>query len=276
MHVRFLLLNRYDEVCSYNWKKGGHEPEAAHFMQLIWKTTTYLGIGKADIIKNGRPFTYIVARYKPAITFDSLKNVLKGRFNPSFCRNVLALSHSDATNLTQKFNPKFNPKAALAGPLRFPNQPNHSSNKLVQTQPLPRKPRLPSTNVSFQKPEGYRNGFLNIANNNPHGKRPQQNDKLSYYAGNAWTVTNGDRSQLPATSSEYYPKEAEVVEEFVEGDEPDGKPEYESDNDKQYLRNEGPTPYLIPVMNSEDAEIDDDDISEDDLQRKAHVPQHSK
>ena len=260
-------------MCTYNWKKGGYEPQAAHFMQLIWKTTTDLGIGKADIIKNGRPYTYIVARYKPAITFDSLKNVLKGRFNPSFCRNVVVLSHSDVAT-PNKTTSRFNPKTALAG--RFPNQPNYSSNKLGQTQLLPRKPRLSSTNLSFQKPEGVRNGFLNIENNNSHGQRPQQNDKLSYYAGNAWAVTNGDRSQLPATSSEYYPKEAEVVEEFVEGDEPDGKPEYESDNDKQYLRNEGPTPYLIPVMNSEDAEIDDDDVTEDDLQRKAHVPRHSK
>ena len=275
MHVRFLLLNRYDEVCSYNWKKGGYEPQAVHFMQLIWKSTTDLGIGKAEIIKNGHPYTYVVARYKPAITFDSLKNVFKGKFNHSFCRDVVALPQSDDTTQNKTTSRFFKPKPAFAG--RFSNSPNYFSNKLMKFQLLPRNPRPPSINVRFNKPERYRNGFLNIANTNPY-EQPEQNDKLSNYAGNAWTATGADQSQLPTTSSEYYPKEAEVLEQFVEGDDPDGKSEYESDNDNQFLRNEGTAPYLIPLMNSEDAEIDDDDndINQDDLQRKAHVPRHSE
>lgn len=64
-------------------------------MQVIWKNTKELGIGKADTIKNGKPYTYIVARYKPRIDVDVFKNIAKGKFNQLYCRNISAFSRSE-------------------------------------------------------------------------------------------------------------------------------------------------------------------------------------
>ena len=272
------MFNRYNEVCSYDWRKGGYEPKAAHFMQLVWKSATDLGIGKAEGMKNGRPYTYIVARYKPGITFDALKNVFKGRFNPSFCRNLFPSFKSDS--LLNKTNSRFENKPSGS----FPKQPRFFANKFANFQPLSSNSRLPPKSFNFQSTSQpnygrYRNGYLNIARNYPQGKG-QRNDKLSYYAGNARGTVNGYRSRLSTTTSEYYPKQAEVLEEFIEGDDPAGKREYGVGNNDQYLKHERFTPSLIPLINSEDAEIDDDDDDdeeeEEDLERKAQVPKHSR
>ena len=264
-------------MCSYDWRKGGYEPQASHFMQLIWKSTTDLGIGKAEGMKHGRPYTYIVARYRPAIGLDAFENVLKGSFNPtSFCKGIAAFSQSDGTQ--NRTNSRLQPK--LTG--RFPEQPNYFPNKPANFRTLASNSRLPSSSYKFKKSGSYpsisqpkygkyRNGYVSIANNYPYGKGQPENDKLSYYAGNARGATKGERLRLRTTSSEYFPKQAEVLEEFVEGDDPTGKREHRGDNNNPY-RTSG---RFIPVMNSEDAEIDDDNLSEDDLQRKAHVPKHS-
>ena len=49
----------------------------------MWKESLELGIGKADVNKNGMKCTYIVGRYRPAgnMIGDYAKNVPKGSFN---------------------------------------------------------------------------------------------------------------------------------------------------------------------------------------------------
>ena len=126
------------------------------------------------------------------------------------------------------------------------------------------------------KPKDAKYGKANmkITNSYPY-EQGYQNDKLSYYAGNSWGASQ--QSRLPMASSEYYPKQAEVLEEFVEGDDPAEKEKYEqianNDYNDEYGENRGFSQTLIPLMNSEDAEIDDDS-SEDELPTKSHVPKH--
>ena len=242
-------------------------------MQVIWKNSTEFGIGKAEGKKNGRRYTYIVARYKPAITYDTLKNVLKGKFNPSYCRPKPRFSLSDGNQ--NKPSAKVRPMLAE----RFPKQPGSTHKKPAILRPLRGRKRQPLARLSLNLKPGasykpkdakYNYGYLKTTAQTYPYRQSHQNDKLSYYAGNSWGTNTGNR--LSTSSSEYYPKQAEVLEEFIEGDDPE-KAKYEQSTGKYGVK-ESMNQSLIPVMNSVDAEIDDDP-SEYELATKTHVPRHS-
>ena len=77
----------------YDFQRSGFQSGAGHFTQVVWKASTVLGIGKADIQKGPMKCTYIVGRYKPQGNFDTgnndyQKNVLKGSFKNSYCDTV--------------------------------------------------------------------------------------------------------------------------------------------------------------------------------------------
>ena len=77
----------------YDFQISGHQGGAGHFTQVVWKASTVLGIGKADVQRNGMKCTYIVGRYKPLGNFntgnnDYQKNVLKGSFQKSYCNTI--------------------------------------------------------------------------------------------------------------------------------------------------------------------------------------------
>lgn len=79
--------SRYTRVCYYNWQKRAIQPEAKNFMQLIWKGTNHMGIGRAFGMRRGLPCTFVVARYRPGImnVYELDSNVDKGLFLPSYC-----------------------------------------------------------------------------------------------------------------------------------------------------------------------------------------------
>jgi len=251
-------------------------------MQVIWRGSTELGIGKAEGKKNGRRYTYIVARYRPAISYDTSNNVFKGKFNQSYCGRKPASSLSNPDQSKPTLKERRNPARKLS------KQPSFSSNgpsksrpllgQMLMTQPIERlsvKETRNPVNNSRPKQGKFGNTNLKITQSYPYGQG-YQNDKPSYHAGNPWGTNQEPRMSTP--SSEYYPKQAEVLEEFVEGDDPDEKAKYEQAaiNDENYENGEhgGFTQTLIPLMNSEDAEIDDDS-SEDELATKSHVPKHT-
>ena len=76
----------------YNFTSGAKNSLSGtgHFTQVVWKETTALGIGRAEVEERGQMCAYIVGRYKPAGNMQgSLKeNVLKGDFNSSYCATV--------------------------------------------------------------------------------------------------------------------------------------------------------------------------------------------
>ena len=242
-------------------------------MQVVWKGTTELGIGKAEGRKNGRNYTYIVARYRPAITYDTLKNVFKGKFNPSYCRRKPTSSLSDTNQNRVSSRVRPNPAGDLSKnfqPLLGRARQPIGGRQLKET-------KNPASGSKFDDANYEKDGKdvnLKITDKYPY-QQGYQNDKLSYYAGNSWGAKT--EARLPMSSSEYYPKQAEVLEEFVEGDDPAEKGKYEQSNnynsDGNGL-NEGFSQTLIPIMNSEDAEIDDDS-TQDELATKTHVPKHS-
>ena len=257
-------------------------------MQVIWKGSSELGIGKAKGKKNGRRYTYIVARYRPAISFDTLNNVFKGKFNPSYCglKPASSLSDSDIDQNKPTSKVRNNPAGKLSKQLGFsPNGPPKFRPLLGQT--LTKKPKKPigwlgwketSNPVNNARPKDakYVKANLKITHRYPQYGQGYQNDKQSYYAGNSWGANQ--ESQMPAPFSEYYPKQAEVLEEFIEGDDPSEKAKYEQAADNDDIddngENGGFTQALIPLMNSEDAEIGDDS-SEDELATKSHVSKHT-
>ena len=268
------VLDRYDEVCSYNWEKGGYEPRAVHFMQVVWKGTTELGIGKATGSKNGLPYTYIVARYKPAMTMDTSNNVYKGVFDFSYCGNIHALSKSNIRKgkLSTRFvgghferNPSYLKKkkeTSLTAPVYTTKNTQFSVHNKIQNQPNSAQRIL---QLNYQK---YMNDLFRTGNGYQYSPPGSQTEELTYYDTNPWTYRNNNGSPTTA-ASEYYPKQAEVLEEFIEGNDSDRR-QYKGSNNIY----EGATrssENLIPVMNSEDAEVDDVPI-QDDVERKMLVP----
>ena len=81
-------------MCHYTFGKEGPQSGTNHFTQLVWKDSRELGIGKASKKQpNGETCTFIVARYKPLGNFESgddayVKNVEKGTFDETYCRNI--------------------------------------------------------------------------------------------------------------------------------------------------------------------------------------------
>ncbi|XP_065647709.1 uncharacterized protein LOC105846415 isoform X4 [Hydra vulgaris] len=82
----------YSEVCQHSYNFGGEgSQDTAHFTQVVWKSSTYFGMGKATFKKDGLICTYIVARYKPQgnIVFKYKENVISGSFDSTrTCSNL--------------------------------------------------------------------------------------------------------------------------------------------------------------------------------------------
>lgn len=79
--------NWYNELYKpgYDYSRPGYQSGAGHFTQLIWKSSTSVGVGIA--IKNGKEF-YGVAQYTPQ---GNLYYV--GEMAKAFKDNVLRLKH---------------------------------------------------------------------------------------------------------------------------------------------------------------------------------------
>lgn len=67
----------------YTFGQSRGSPGTGHFTQVVWKESIELGIGKADIDKDGMKCTYIVGRYRPAgnMMGNYKENVPQGSFN---------------------------------------------------------------------------------------------------------------------------------------------------------------------------------------------------
>lgn len=100
------VTNWYNEVCKpYVFGRPNYQSGTGHFTQVVWKASTKLGIGKADIERSGMKCTYIVGRYKPPGNFntgnnDYQKNVLEGSFDQSYCETI-----SNSPSWDQNLNP---------------------------------------------------------------------------------------------------------------------------------------------------------------------------
>jgi len=180
-------------------------------MQVIWKNTKELGIGKANTIKNGKPYTYIVARYKPRIDDDVFKNIAKGKFNQLYCRNILAFSRSELaqhkTNSPlqkvqeRKFNYFANKSAKFQPPL-------DSSRKQLSTDPIKDNVKLLSR---FHPIQQQSKQTLSDEVQNKNSYNFQQNPALGRVSKNSNYNTNNlansppMRGALRITSSSFSP-----------------------------------------------------------------------
>ncbi|CAF1077238.1 unnamed protein product [Adineta ricciae] len=91
--VPLILVNAptvswYSEIKSYKYRSPGFSPATGHFTQVIWKSSTQLGIGIA--FANNNTNVYVVANYYPP-----------GNALGSFPANVLRLC-SGATKPVQR------------------------------------------------------------------------------------------------------------------------------------------------------------------------------
>ncbi|XP_039630178.1 uncharacterized protein LOC120542095 isoform X1 [Polypterus senegalus] len=53
----------YKEVDNYDFSKAGHQERTGHFTQLVWRSSTEVGVGKAS---DGKGLIVIVAQFSPA------------------------------------------------------------------------------------------------------------------------------------------------------------------------------------------------------------------
>ncbi|KXJ21233.1 protein PRY1 [Exaiptasia diaphana] len=72
----------YNEIYFYDYNNPGFHSSTGHFTQVVWKSTTKLGVGKATATVDGYTRTVVVARYTPA-----------GNVRGQFQENVLPLQH---------------------------------------------------------------------------------------------------------------------------------------------------------------------------------------
>ena len=79
-------------MCSPGYMFNGRgSGGTGHFTQLVWKGSTVLGIGRAEVEEGGMKCAYIVGRYKPAgnMRGDYQQNVPKGSFDASsYCASI--------------------------------------------------------------------------------------------------------------------------------------------------------------------------------------------
>ncbi|XP_031565022.1 protein PRY1-like [Actinia tenebrosa] len=55
----------YAEIKDYDYNRPGFSSNTAHFTQVVWKSTTKVGVGIAAVTRNGFTYTFVVARYSP-------------------------------------------------------------------------------------------------------------------------------------------------------------------------------------------------------------------
>ena len=90
-----MIILRYKEVCDPGYDFKSEQPGwSGHFTQVVWKSTTQLGVGRAEAMHNGLLCTYVVARYRPAGNFigEFSKNVFTGGFDGTQCSDKVKKS----------------------------------------------------------------------------------------------------------------------------------------------------------------------------------------
>ncbi|KAG1934588.1 ancylostoma secreted protein [Pimephales promelas] len=63
----------YSEIKDYNFEQPGHQPNTGHFTQVVWKSSTELGVGLAT---DGNT-VFVVGQYKPAGNITNAGNYEK-------------------------------------------------------------------------------------------------------------------------------------------------------------------------------------------------------
>lgn len=107
--LKTYLFFRYNEVCDPGYEGLGEVKTgpngAGHFSQVVWKESTVLGIGRAEIEQEGMKCAYIVGRYKPPGNYQGSygRNVLKGSFNRDvYCPTAVKKMSMDHPAINEK------------------------------------------------------------------------------------------------------------------------------------------------------------------------------
>ena len=56
----------YKEIAYYNYSNPGFDSKTGHYTQVVWKSSTMLGMGLGWSILNGYNYYYVVGQYSPA------------------------------------------------------------------------------------------------------------------------------------------------------------------------------------------------------------------
>ena len=82
MKLEFYFLFRYSKACQNEFDFSGYKKGVEPFAQVVWKSTAFLGMGKAVSNRDGNLCTYIVARYSPEGDKSNFgQNVIRGTFS---------------------------------------------------------------------------------------------------------------------------------------------------------------------------------------------------
>jgi len=55
----------YSEIANYNFSNPGFASNTGHYTQVVWKSSTMLGMGLGWSIQNGYNYYYVVGQYSP-------------------------------------------------------------------------------------------------------------------------------------------------------------------------------------------------------------------
>ncbi|XP_065676309.1 uncharacterized protein LOC100206500 isoform X3 [Hydra vulgaris] len=145
----------YSEVCNpgYNFDQSSESAISSatgHFTQVVWKTSTQLGIGKSVLNKEGMICTYVVGRYKLAgnVLGQYKENVLKGNFDSKeTCMNLDGLINNGIPSSPPNANPS---SSSSANPSYPPSaNPSFPPNANPSFPPNANPSFPPNANPSF-------------------------------------------------------------------------------------------------------------------------------
>ncbi|EDO39011.1 predicted protein [Nematostella vectensis] len=189
----------YKDVCNYNFNT--HQPVIGLFSQLVWKSSTSLGIGRSRGNYGGFACTYWVAVYKPPGNYEISRewNVDKGSFDWN------AVCNPDSGQITA-------PPPVTAAPVPVTNTaatPETAPPTPPATGAPPEVTTTPTPPVTTQQADNYQEYQLNALNRHNyyrsiHNAPAMQLDKeLSRYAS-TWaakmaqsgTLTRGYRGDV--------------------------------------------------------------------------------
>eukprot|EP00794_Sanderia_malayensis_P019050 gene19050-20963_t len=164
--VQEAINDWYKEVCDskYDFTEEGNQG-ASHFSQLVWKSTTSFGVGKAFGNINGAPCIVIVAKYEPAgnILGAFRDNVKQGKFKRESCDSLRKLTEEMISD--QK-------------PMAVPQAGNNTNSVVVDNKKPAMKIKKPAENNGINPKAGQHGPSKTMPGETPSGaKQPIKKPK---------------------------------------------------------------------------------------------------
>ncbi|CAB3991903.1 PRY1-like isoform X1 [Paramuricea clavata] len=187
----------YKELCNYDYNKqakiDAKEP-IGHFTQVIWKSSTEFGIGRA--YGSDQNCVYIVARYKPAgnVLGSESANIARGTMDGEYCGSEFMAINKPENGKKEGLSPGGQPDGASKVETE---QPNQNTNEGSQQE---------SSNASEGKEQNTNEANPSEGNNVSQGNQQNSENSNTGESNQSETSTNESNQQNTNTGETNLPE----------------------------------------------------------------------